>query len=296
MARNEGTASAAATRWLTGVAELAQRFDGFILDQWGVLHDGVRAYPGVREALEALRREGKRLVVLSNSARRRVRAEQTLAALGIDPDSFDAIVTSGELAWRALKEGRIPELQGCGRRCLLIMREGDRSVIDGLDLIPVGDPQEADFLFISGIDTPQARVEDYRPLLEAAARRGLVAICSNPDLYAPSPWGLLPAPGALAQLYRSLGGRVVAFGKPDPRAVACCLAALAPLPRERVVLVGDSLTHDIRAAAAADIASCLVTGGLHRDAFRTAPSDQALARLAAEVGVRPRFAMPAFRW
>ncbi len=296
MARKEGTGSAAATRWLGGIAELARRFDGFILDQWGVLHDGVRAYPGVREALEALRRHGKRLVVLSNSARRRARAEQTLAALGIDPKGFDAIVTSGELAWRALKEGRIAELHGCGRRCLLIMREGDRSVVEGLDLHIVEDPDEADFLFISGIDTPQARVEDYRPLLEAAARRGLVAICSNPDLLAPSPAGLLPAPGALAQLYRRLGGRVVAFGKPDPRAVESCLAALAPLPRGKVVLVGDSLTHDIRAAAAADIASCLVTGGLHREVFRTAAPEQALARLAAEVGVRPAFAMPAFRW
>ena len=289
-----------APRWIEGLREVAPDFDAFVVDQWGVLHDGQKPLPGAVEALERLRAAGRRIVLLSNSGRRRHRARAALVRMGFDLALFDGLVTSGELAWRALRAGSVPGLAQPGRRCLLVMRHGDRSVVEGLDLELVRRPEDADFLFISGVDSPEAKLEDYLPLLESCARHGLPALCSNPDRMAPTAVGLALAPGAVARKYEELGGRVVYFGKPDPRVFDACLELLGDPPRERVVVVGDSLEHDIRGARNAGLQSILIACGLHRPAFAGAATQRErellLARLCESYGAAPDLVLPRFRW
>ncbi len=283
--------------WIDGLREIARDFDAFIVDQWGVLHDGERPLPGALDALTRLRAADKRIVLLSNSGRRLFRARAALVRIGFDLSLFEGIVTSGELAWQALRAGA---LSGLGRRCLLVMRHGDRSVVDGLDLEIVSEPARADFLFISGVDSPEATLADYLPLLEECARRRLPALCSNPDRLAPTASGIALAPGGVARRYEELGGRVTYFGKPDPGAFEACLELLGNPPRERVVVVGDSLEHDIRGAGNAALRSVFVACGLHRPSFARATTPEArgrvLARLCAEHGAIPDLVVPRFRW
>jgi len=284
----------------SGLADLASRYRGFIVDQWGVLHDGETPYPDALECLRALRAAGKRVVLLSNSGQRAAINRQRLATLGIRPDLYDALVTSGEATWRALAERGDPFLAGLGRRCLLWARGGDRSLVEGQGLEVVADLGRADFLLLGGVED-DARLEQFSDALEQAAARDLPMICANPDVVAVQPRGGFGiAPGAVARQYEELGGRVVYVGKPHRPVYQLCLETLAPLSPGEVLVIGDSVAHDIAGGAGMGLATALIMGGIHAPLLDLehglSANAAALDRLEAEYGAKPDWVLPRFRW
>ena len=284
----------------TGLADLASRYRGLIVDQWGVLHDGAAPYPYALDCLAELRAAGKRLVLLSNSGKRAAVNRQRLAGLGITPDLYDGVVTSGEATWQALAARSDPGFAGLGRRCLLWSRDGDRSLVEGLDLDVVAGLADADFLLLGGIED-DARPEQFMAVLEQAAARALPMVCANPDVIAVQPGGRFGiAPGALARQYQDLGGQVAYVGKPFRPVYELCLEALGPLAPGEVLVVGDSVAHDIAGGAGMGLATALIMAGIHAPLFdldhgRSANA-AALERLEAEYGARPDWVLPRFRW
>lgn len=285
-------------RWATGMAPLADLYDGFIVDQWGVLHDGSTAYAGVAECLEELVRRDKRVVVLSNSGKRADHNARNMARLGLPPRLYTAIVTSGEATWIELKGRAHPFTAGLGRRSLVIARDDDLSVADGLDLDIVDDVADADFILLSGVDG--RALDGWKPLLIAARQRSLPMICGNPDVLGLDARGTFPGAGSVARLYREMGGAVRFIGKPHPEIYEYCWQALGPMARERVVAVGDSIGHDVSGGAAAGAATALVAGGVHADAFADLDDGDSITRraaaLGAEEGAMPDWVLPAFVW
>jgi HAD superfamily hydrolase (TIGR01459 family) len=286
---------------LRGVEALARDHDGFIVDQWGVLHDGTKPYPGAIECLEGLHARGKRLVVLSNTGRREAEGIRAMAAMGFDPRIFVRFVAAGEDAREGIERQATPFHANLGRRYYAFTRDDNVNVMEGLGKERVGDPTEADFLAVLGIDSPPLTVADYEPLLAAGAARKLPMLCANPDLIRPSPHGVLDAPGALAQRYQELGGGEVFYhGKPYPAIYQSCVAALRGVPRERMVCVGDSIEHDILGASRAGLKSAFVAGGIHLDelggAWGKLPSPAAWRRFVQQVETRPDYLLPAFLW
>ena len=286
--------------FVPGIAALAERYQGFVFDQWGVLHDGAAPYPDVLDALHELKLKKKRLVMLTNSGRRADLNGRRLETLGFDLGDFEGIVTSGEAAWQLMNERSEPPYDGLGRHCLLFTNGGDRGVVGGLDVEVVDDAVAADFIFVSGIE-PGQDPADLRPLLKEAAARKLPLICSNPDIVAVSAGELIPAPGSIAKLYSELGGGKVSYvGKPHRPIYALCLRTLSGLEPHEIVAVGDSMDHDVRGAANVGIHAAFVTGGIHRDLFPERASEdargQALERLIKETGVSPQWVIPRVVW
>jgi HAD superfamily hydrolase (TIGR01459 family) len=276
---------------IAGFAQIVDRFAGLIVDQFGVLHDGTRVYPCVEQCLRQLEDAGKRMVVLSNSGRRAADNCRRLAALGLPTAQFEAVITSGEVAWTALATRTDAFHRALGRRCLLLAEDGDQSFLDGLDLDAVGTAADADFVLVVGIDTPQRSLADYDPELALAARRNLPLLCANSDLVRLTPLGLQPAPGALARRYAELGGPVHGYGKPLRPIFDQGLAALDGIARDCVLVVGDSLDHDILGAERAGIGSIYVRGGVGAD-IDDATMDAAMRALDA----RPCYVVQEFRW
>jgi HAD superfamily hydrolase (TIGR01459 family) len=272
-------------RRLDGIAALAERYDGFLLDQWGVLHDGRAAYPGALEALCRLRALGKRVVVISNSGRRSAANVATMEQLGFGRELWDDLVSAGEDAWRTLK------MQPPGRRPHVIDKDGERGLLVGLNLMPAADVGNADFLLTLGVDETDLAAYDRR--LEEARRRDLLMVCANPDhwRYA-ADGGLLPASGALADRYEAMGGRVVRHGKPYPPIYETCLASLG-LPKERVVAIGDSVPHDVAGAKGVGLAAALVAGGVHAEALAGSTDAAVVEKLG---GPPPDWVLPRFVW
>ncbi|MEX2629808.1 MAG: TIGR01459 family HAD-type hydrolase [Tistlia sp.] len=285
---------------LAGLREIAGRYDGLICDLWGVLHDGHTAFPHAIDCLERLRAAGKRVVVLSNAPRRALEIESKMNELGIRAGLYDRVVSSGEEAWRHLKQRPDDWYRALGRRGHHLGSDRDKGMREGLDVTWVEDLSEADFLLNTGAHLGQERVEDYEAELAAAVALGLPMICANPDLEVIAGGLRQICAGALARRYEQLGGRVRYHGKPHPEVYDACLEALAGVPKQRVLAVGDSLRTDIAGACAIGVDSLLVIGGIHAEELNVeegeAPAPDALAALCGDEGFRPTASVPLFRW
>ena len=253
---------------IAALRTIADRFDHVLLDQWGALHEGKALFPEARDCVLALHAAGKRVLILSNSGKRAADNLQRLDRMGLAPNTYDGVVTSGEVTWLGLRDGSKAPFAGLGRRCLLIARGNDRSVIDGLDLTVAADVDQADFILLAGLDDAAANLETWRAVLTKAAARKLPMLCANPDLTMFGPdGGLLPAPGALARSYEQLGGSVAYLGKPHRPIFTAALEALGNPAKDRVVVIGDSLDHDILGGRDVGILTLLITSGVHREAL-----------------------------
>ena len=279
----------------TGMAELAERYDGFILDLWGVIHDGVRPYEGAAHCLEQLQRAGKRCVLLSNAPRRSHAAEAMLQAMDLAPSLYNGVLTSGEAVHLALRDRTDPWFAALGRRVWHLGPERDRNVMDGLDLVQAARPADADFVLNTGPDDHSSPTElaAFEDVLADCARHALPMICANPDLEVIRGGVRVLCAGALAARYEQLGGAVRSLGKPDP-AIYVPVMAMLGTAKARTLGVGDSLRTDIAGAAAAGIDSCWVLGGIHAEAL--GDDYDAAAAEAAASGLQPVAILPRFVW
>lgn len=236
------------------LSALLPRYDVFLLDQFGTLHDGSVPYPGVRAALQRLRAAGKRLVLLSNSGKRAADNVRRLERMGFPAHWFALAMTSGETA-RAI----LPAYGA--KRCLLLERDGDGSLLAGLPLC-AGPAAEAELVLIAGSEGERRSLAEYEALLAPLARARVPALCLNPDKTMLTPRGPAFGAGRIAELYAALGGPVEWIGKPYPTIYAATLAALGDPSPARVAAIGDSVEHDIAGARAAGCGAWLVRSGI----------------------------------
>jgi HAD superfamily hydrolase (TIGR01459 family) len=285
---------------IDGLEAIAESFDHVLLDQWGVLHDGQRLYPDVHDCLDRLRSRGKTVIILSNSGRRGTENARRLDEMGLPPTAYDRIITSGDAVRAALTTRDTPPFDGIGRRCLLFTRGNDRTVVEGLDLTLVERVEEAEFLLLAGRDESAADLAGWHDLLSEAVSAGLPMICANPDTTMLSARGLLPGPGAVAGLYRSLGGDVTYVGKPHPQIYVTALGALGNPDPARVLAVGDSLDHDVLGAQRIGAASLYITDGVQAPHFENIADGTdlttAVRRLAEGEDRLPDWVMRELAW
>lgn len=282
-------------RHLNGFGEIAASYDGFILDLWGVIHDGVTPYPGAIDTLRRLQAMGKPAVLLSNAPRRAAVAQVALRAMGIADTLYSGIMTSGEATHLALAQRSDPWFAELGKRVFHLGPARDRNVIEGLDLVRVETPGEAEFVVNTGPDDlgGASEVDEYEVVLQACRAAGLPMICANPDLEVIRGGVRVICAGALTLRYEQLGGVAFWLGKPDPAIYGPVLGML-DVPRGRVLAVGDALRTDIAGAAAAGVDSCWVLGGIHGEELG---DDHALIEAAAAgAGLSPVACAPSFAW
>lgn len=275
---------------MDGIGQLAERFDHFIIDQFGVLHDGMRPYDGAPEALVRLKEAGKQVLLLSNSGKRSSPNEARLVKLGFAERSWDHFISSGEIAWGILHH-RLAARTGPPLTCLLISRDGDRSAVDGLELDLVQSGASADIILLTASEADRYELDYYRALLAPAAERGVPCYCTNPDKTMLTSVGPRPGAGHLADLYAEMGGKVVWIGKPYPEIYQAARTCLGSPPDNRIVCVGDSVEHDIVGGARAGLSTALVETGIFAGL-----SDAAKTKLFQQHDATPAYLLPSFAW
>lgn len=285
---------------LSGIASVIDRYDGVILDLWGVLHDGERPYPGVPECLDRLRAAGKVICLLSNAPRRTGGVIAKLDGMGIGRERYHHVMTSGEAAYDALRDRDDPWHAALGRRLYHIGPDRDMDVYEGLDYTLAASPDEADFVVNTGIVDFAESLSVYEPALEACRRRNLPMVCANPDLIVMVGEQMVICAGTLAQRYEAMGGDVFWHGKPHAPVYDRCLSLMGIKDKGRILAVGDSLRTDVAGANAAGIDVALVTFGIHREelggAWGEAVDPAKLAAAAAAAGHQPTYGLPSLRW
>ncbi len=285
---------------LPGFEPLAARYDGFVLDLWGVIHDGINAFPHAVECLRCLRAAGKRTLLLSNVPRPNGPVQAMMRRMGISDDLYTYLLTSGEAVRNALADP--PDLWWAelGRRVFHLGPERDLPILDGLALDRVETPSQADFVLNTGPDDHRdpTDIGEFEAVLQDCARHRLPMICANPDLEVIRGGVRVLCAGALALRYQTLGGDVRSLGKPDPAIYQPALERL-DLPPARVLAVGDGLRTDIAGAAGVDLDACWVLGGLHAASLVRPDGSFDTAKAEAETqdaGLSPVATVPRFIW
>jgi HAD superfamily hydrolase (TIGR01459 family) len=270
---------------LSRLRDIAPDYDGFIVDLWGVIHDGSVAYPGAADSLARLRDAGKKVVLLSNSPRRAETLVEMMHGMGIPRDLYSALMSSGEAVHAELLTRRDPWFGRLGRRCYHVGPARDLHLFDGLDLDRVPAVEQAEFLLNTGPDDVGETLDLYRPMLDRARALDLPMICANPDLVVMHEGQPMLCAGSLAAYFEEIGGDVRYRGKPDPAIYQTCFALLDIGDRRRILAIGDAFHTDMAGAAGAGIDAVLCSGGIHAEELATTygrPPDPArLAALAA---------------
>ncbi|KAJ6817506.1 uncharacterized protein M6B38_410210 [Iris pallida] len=294
-----------------GIRKIAEsgRFKAWFLDQFGVLHDGKKPYPGAISTLEKLANHGGKMVIISNSSRRASTTMEKLKSLGFDPSLFLGAVTSGELTHQYLQRRDDPWFAELGSSCIH-MTWSDRGAIslDGLALQTVDNVDDANFILAHGTealgvpfgDAVPKSLEDLKQILELCAKRKIPMVVANPDYVTVEARALRVMPGTLAAAYEKLGGEVKWMGKPD-KVIYRSAMAMAGVGAHDCIAVGDSLHHDILGANVAGIESAFVTGGIHAtdlglNAFGEIADLTAVEDLASKYDAYPSYVLPAFTW
>lgn len=268
---------------LSGLADIFADYDLFLLDLWGVVHDGTAMYPGARETLKQLADAGKKVIFISNAPRRASAVTQVLSGFGVMQSWYHAVVSSGEVGYQWLAAGNAP----WGKRYYFIGASKDVNTLDGLDCVRVDDIKQADFILNLGFGTEEQTSDDFTMLLRAGKAQGLPMLCLNPDLEVVKITGeRFPCAGVLGKIYAQMGGNVTWFGKPYAEIYEYCFALL-PTEKHKILAVGDSLETDIPGGKTAGIDTLLITGGLLKN-----ESPQAIASECSKLGLAPRFCLP----
>lgn len=276
---------------LTSIARLAPGRDVWLTDVWGVIHNGVTPFAPACEAATKFRLAGGTVILLSNAPRPAPSVVAQLDRIGVPRFAWDAVLTSGDAA-RALVGAY------AGKRVFHLGPERDLSLYDDLG-VTLAEPADADAVSCTGlfddeIETPA----DYADLLAELAARNLPMICANPDLTVERGDRIIYCAGALATEYAAKGASVAYAGKPYLPIYDMAFAMIAnlkkkPVPKERVLCIGDGLRTDIQGAAAAGLDSVFIASGVHAPGGL---SSETLADLFPSPEVRPIAAMPALAW
>jgi HAD superfamily hydrolase (TIGR01459 family) len=246
---------------LPSIAGLGARFDAWISDIWGVLHNGREAFPAASAACLAYRRQGGTIVLVTNAPRPQDDVVAMLRRLGVPDEAYDAVVTSGDVTRELIRpwEGRGVHHLGPDRQLM---------IFEGLD-VSLAAPADADVVVCTGlVDDDSETPDDYRELLAAFSARDLTMICANPDIVVERGERIVYCAGALAEAYAAIGGRVEYAGKPHSpiyqRAFALVDAAKgSPVAKSAILAIGDGLKTDMAGAQNMGLASVFIGSALH---------------------------------
>ncbi len=259
------------TKIIDSINNIMHLYDVFILDQWGVMHDGNYGYDHAIKSVEKLIIENKQLIIISNSSKRKITSINKLKSLGFDKNHFIEVMTSGEMIWQEISNS-INNYGSDFRNCFHIY---DSSKEDGLEFRNGLEK----FNFVSNIDdanfilacTPFENTEpvDYIPILKDALDLNLVMFCANPDFVTVERNNEknIFCMGTIADLYDHMGGKVIILGKPSKEIYEVSCKNINHLDLSKILAIGDSLDHDILGANNFGIDSLLISSGIHKDLF-----------------------------
>ena len=259
------------TKIINSFSTILDKYDFFILDQWGVMHDGQKGYKHAINAVNKLIIEDKKLVIISNSSKRKISSVNRLKDLGFNKNDFIEIMTSGEMIWQELLNFS-GKYDSNLKNCFHIYdhsKKDDKYFRIGLEKFDfVSNVKQADFILAC---TPfeDSKPLDYITILNDALDRNLIMFCANPDFITVDSNSKKDnfCMGTIANLYEHMGGKVIILGKPNKAIYIESFKKINQLELSRIVAVGDSLDHDIQGASNFGIDSILISNGIHKDLF-----------------------------
>jgi HAD superfamily hydrolase (TIGR01459 family) len=273
--------------------DLVDGVEVILSDIWGVVHNGLESFPEACEALHTYRQRGGTVILITNAPRPADSVQRQLRKLGVADETYDAIVSSGDLTRHFVADHP-------GKKMFWLGPERDSSIYRGLDAV-TAPLEQADYIVCTGLfDDETESAEDYRAMMLQAREHKLPLVCANPDIVVERGDRLIYCAGAVAELYRELGGEVIFYGKPHRPIYERAMALAAerrgrPTTLDRVLAIGDSVRTDLTGALGFGIDCLFLTRGIHSEQFEGI--DQLDPASVKELfGHPPRALMRELRW
>lgn len=279
-----------------GLSDIAGAYRYLLCDAWGVLHNGIRAYPAAVDALIRAREAGLTVFVLTNAPRPKSEVMKQFERFGVDHAAFDEIVTSGDAAREYLAARP-------GAKAYFVGVERDRAGFENVGITLTGE-DEAALIACSGLfDDNSETPDDYTERMKRWIARGLLFVCANPDKVVERGDRIVWCAGALAEKYASLGGETIVLGKPHAPIYATAMRRFAEFAGgaadpATVLAIGDAAETDLRGANDAGLDVLFVTAGIHAERFgpREEPDGGAVGAFLAEHRLGARAYIPHLAW
>jgi len=252
-------------RFIEQLRGLVDGVEVILSDIWGVVHNGLESFPEACEALHTYRQRGGTVILITNAPRPADSVQRQLRKLGVADETYDAIVSSGDLTRNFVADHP-------GKKIFWIGPERDSSIHRGLDAV-MAPLEQADYIICTGLfDDETESAEDYRAMMLQAREHKLPLICANPDIVVERGDRLIYCAGAIAELYRELGGEAIFYGKPHRPIYERAMALAAerrgqPTSLDRVLAIGDSVRTDLTGALGFGIDCLFLTRGIHSEEF-----------------------------
>ncbi len=291
------------TKFCLGISDISDSYTGFIIDTWGVLHNGQHAYDSAIECLKELKARNKYVMLLSNTEERVAESAISLKAMGIAPDLYNSLITSGEILWEGLKSQNTDGFMGLGDKCFLIGGERTRHFLKSIPIDVVDKIADASFLMIAGWDQLDMTPHAYDEILREAVRRRLKTICVTPDSRALLGMNYTTGTNQITRRLQEFGGVIHFIGKPYR---PIFMQAIKTLHKNDIypgqtVMIGDAMAHDILGASLVNMDTCLVRDGMHAGLFKTATSPAELNKLLNMLvsqynHIKPTYLVDKLKW
>lgn len=285
------------TQIISALSEVSAKYDALFVDLWGCVHNGISAFPEAVDALVAYRRQGGKVVLVTNAPRPRDSVSLQIKGLGIPEDAWDTIATSGDSARAAMFRAAV------GNKVYFMGEDKDQAFFAPLALVE--DPAEiekvaledAEGIVCCGPFDPMADPETLRPELLMAKQKGLKLLCANPDIVVDRGEEREWCAGAIAKLYTEMGGESLYFGKPHPPIYDLARRRLHALgdivPDGSILAIGDGIATDVAGAIGEDIDVLFITGGLAAQETKTVqqPDEAALSAFLEREMISPTYSI-----
>ncbi len=247
---------------IKGLREVIKNYEAFLIDLWGVVHNGVKLFPNILRLLQKIEDHKKEVIFITNAPRRTNVIKHQLKLFGIKYSSYIDVISSGEISYDKMKT----LIKDSNKKlfCYHIGPPRDNNLIDNLDLLITKEVSKTDFILNTGPWGDDDILENYKDILDNLRKKNLPMICSNPDKVVVRDENFMICAGLLAEYYENIGGSVEYFGKPLPLIYNVCFERLKTKNKKKILVIGDSLENDIKGANMQGLDSILVTSGIHR--------------------------------
>ena len=267
-------------RELNHLSEVCDAYDTFVIDLWGVMHNGIKLNDRAMEAVAQLKIKLKKIVFLSNAPRPSAKVVDFLLKMKMNKNYLSNVMTSGEAAMQAINQNKF------GKKFFHLGPSRDSSIFKKVKDNKT-EIDDCDFILCTGLfDENEDNMDYYKNLLLKHVSKKLV--CTNPDLIVHRGNKEEYCAGYIAKIFEELGGKVTYYGKPHKEIYQICLK-----PNEKVLAIGDNLRTDIKGANNLNKDCLFISNGIHRNEFN---SNLELQKLLVKYKVKANYYQKELQW
>ncbi len=240
-----------------GLRSIAEKYDLFYIDLWGVVHNGVSLYENAIKAINEISNIKKKFVLLTNAPRPNITVKMFLEKMGLEKKICDHVFTSGEAALNYLKKNLL------NQKFYHIGPPRDFDLFKDYTKMKINNLNNCEYILCTGLfDDHEEDLIYYKNLLENQIKKKMV--CTNPDLIVDRGNIRELCAGSVAMIFEKMGGKVIYFGKPYPEVYKQSIE----IQYKKVLCIGDNLNTDIKGANLLNYDSLIISSGIHKDEIK----------------------------